>query len=72
MIRQHGKMCIIKHVNILAALEMKEIMEIADEILEVHGIATGRKSEGVTRVIHKYSDGLNNLIGWNRKLEKEK
>ena len=27
-------------------LEMKEIMEIADEILEVHGVAPGRKAEG--------------------------
>ena len=39
-------------------LEMKEIMEIADEILEVHGVAPGRKAEGVTRVIYENSDGL--------------
>ena len=51
-------------------LEMEEIMEIADEILEVHGVAPGRKAEGVTRVIYENSDGLNNLIGRNRKLEK--
>ena len=33
------------------ALEMKKIMEIADEILEVHGLSPGRKAEGVTSVI---------------------
>ena len=47
-------------------------MEIADEILEVHGVAPGRKAEGVTRVIYEKSDGLNNQIGRNRKLEKAK
>ena len=39
-------------------LEIKEIMEIADKILEVHGVASGRKAEGVTRVIYENSDGL--------------
>ena len=52
-------------------LELKEIMEIADEILEVHGVAPGRKAEVVTRVIYENSDGLNNLIGgirnWKRR-----
>ena len=33
-------------------LEMKEIMDIADEILEVHGVAPGRKVEVVTRAIY--------------------
>ena len=53
-------------------LEMKEIMEISDEILEVHGLAPGRKAEGITRVIYENSDRLNNQIGGNRKLEKAK
>ena len=41
-------------------LEMEEIMEISDEILEVHGVAPGRKAESLTRVIYENSDGLNN------------
>ena len=41
-------------------LEMEEIMEIADGILEVNGVAPGRKAEGVTRVIYENSYGLNN------------
>ena len=53
-------------------LEMKEIMEISDEILEVHGVAPGRKAGGVMRVIYENSDGLNNQIGGNKKLEKAK
>ena len=126
MIRQHGKIGLIKHVNILAALkmralryhnkghakadqdkilydeamdktgtidtaelsdfdadalgeqyqkiltattlELKEIMEIADEILEVCGVAPGRNAEGVTRLVYENSDGLNNRIGGNKKL----
>ena len=28
-------------------------MEIADEILEVHGVAPGRKADGVKRVIYE-------------------
>ena len=48
-------------------LEMEEIMHIADEILEVHGVAPGRKAEGVMRVIYENSDGLNNQIRRNRK-----
>ena len=47
-------------------------MEIADEILEVHGVAPGRKAEVVTRVIYENSDGLNNRIERNRKLKKAK
>ena len=47
-------------------------MEIADEILEVHGVAPGRKGKGVTRVIYENIDGLNSQIGGNRKLEKAK
>ena len=35
-------------------------MEIADEILEVHGVVPGRKAEGVTRLVYENSDGLNN------------
>ena len=47
-------------------LETEEIMEIADESLEVHGVAPGTKAEGVTRVIYDNSDGLNNQIVRNR------
>ena len=32
-------------ILIATTLEMKEIMEIEDEILEVHGVVPGRKAE---------------------------
>ena len=48
-------------INLTAAtLEMEEITGISDEILEVHGIAPGRKAEGVSRLIYENIDGLNN------------
>ena len=49
-----------QHQKILTSttLEMEEIMEIANEILEIHGVDPGRKAEGVTRVIYDNSDGL--------------
>ena len=43
---------------------------ISDEVLEVHGVAPGQKVEGVTRVLYKNYDGMNNNIGGNDKLEK--
>ena len=63
-----------QYQKLLAAtiLEMEEIVEIANEILELHGVAPRRKVEGVTRVIYENSDGLNNKIVRNRKLEKAK
>ena len=51
---------------------MEEITGISDEILEVRGIAPGRKAEGVSRLIYENIDGLNNKIGGNKKLDKAK
>jgi len=47
-------------------MEIKEMVEMAglsEEILEVHGIAPGKNPEGVTRVMYKNLNGLNNRIG---------
>ena len=49
---------------------MEGIVEIADEILDVYGVDPGRTAEGVTRLVYENSDGLNNRIGGNRKLER--
>ena len=38
----------------------------------MHGVAPGRKAEGVTKVIYENIDVLNNRIGRNRKLKKAK
>ena len=56
-------------------IEIKEMVEMAglsEEILEVHGIAPGKKPEGVPRWIYENLNGLNNRIGGNKKLDKAK
>ena len=45
---------------------------LPEEILEVHGIAPGKKPEGVIRVMYESLNGLNNRIGGNKKLDKAK
>ena len=52
--------------------EMGEIEGFTDEVLKVHGIATGKKWEGVTRVIDEKPNGFNSWITRNEKLEKAK
>ena len=57
------------------AVRMEEIlsaMGVQDEVLQVHGMAPGRKAEGVVRLIYENLDGMSNRITGNEKLEKEK
>ena len=49
---------------------MKEIKWVTDEVLKVHGVAPGKKGEGVTRVIYENPNGFNSWITCNEKLEK--
>ena len=51
---------------------MEKTVDIADTVLEVHGLALGQKVEGVTRVLYENCDGINNNIGRNFKLENVK
>ena len=56
-------------------MEIKEMVEMAglsEEIFEVHGIAPGKKPEGVTRVMYENLNGLNNRSEGNKKLDKAK
>ena len=45
--------------------EMEEIKGVTDEILEVHGVAPGKKEEVVTRVIYENPNGFNSQITRN-------
>ena len=45
--------------------EMEEIKEVTDEVLKVHGVATRKKVEGVTRVIYENPNGFNSQITRN-------
>ena len=47
-------------------------MKIAEELLRVHGIAPGKKPEGITRIIYENVNGLNTRISGNEKVEKAK
>ena len=45
--------------------EMEEVKGVTDEILEVHGVAPGKKGEVVTRVIYENPNGFNSQITRN-------
>jgi hypothetical protein len=49
----------------------KEIREVSDYLLEVHGVPPGRKGEGITRLIYENLYGIQStLSNKNEKLEK--
>jgi len=49
----------------------KEIREVSDYLLEVHGVPPGRKGEGIARLIYENLNGLQStLSNKNEKLEK--
>ena len=45
---------------------------IADKPLEVQGVAPGKNTEGITRLVYENVNGLQNRIGGNEKLQKFK
>ncbi len=50
---------------------IKEIREVSDYLLEVHGVPPGRKGEGITRSMYENLNGLQStLSSKNEKLEK--
>jgi hypothetical protein len=53
-------------------LIIKEIKEVSDYLLEVHGVPPGWKGEGITRLIYENLNGLQSmLLKKNEKLEME-
>lgn len=61
-----------RNINIQEQLEVMEIRGVADEVLQVHGVAPGKKPEGVTRMVMENPNGLNTTFRDNEKLEKAK
>ena len=47
-------------------------MDISEELLRVHGIAPGKKPEGVTGIIYENANSFNKRISGNKKVEKAK
>ena len=58
--------------NTLAEHEFLREKGIADELLNVHGVAPSRKPEGVSRLIFENPNGFSTTISGNEKLEKAK
>ena len=49
----------------------KEIREVSDYLLDVHGVPPGRKREGITRLIYENLNGLQSTLSNNNEnLEK--
>ena len=44
-------------------------MDIAEKLLRVHGIAPGKKPDGVTRIIYENANSFNKRISVNEKVE---
>ena len=45
-------------------------VDIANKLLRVHGIAPGKKPDGVTRIIYENANSFNTIIRENEKVEK--
>ena len=60
------------YIRTAEQLERTEIREVDHELLKIHGVAPGRKVEGVTRMGYENPDGFNTIISNNEKLGKAK
>ena len=52
--------------GVAETLEAQELAGVHDELLEVQGVAPGKKAEGTTRLMYENVDGLQNRIGGMR------
>ena len=52
--------------------EEEGTVDIAEELLRVHGIAPGKKPEVVKRIIYENANSFNTRISGNEKVEKAK
>ena len=50
-------------------LEELEVREIVEELLEVYGLAPGKKADGIVRLIYENVNGLNPWMTNNGKLD---
>ena len=50
------------YIRTAEQLERTEIREVDHELLKIHGVAPGRKVEGVTRMGYENPDGFNTII----------
>jgi len=58
--------------TIITLKEQQEVQGVSDNLLQVHGVSTGKKDEGITRVVYENGNGCSTKIQSNEKLEKAK
>lgn len=59
-------------INIQEQLEVMRFRGVANEVLQVHGVAPGKKPEGVSRMAMEKPNGINTTMKDNEKVEKAK
>jgi hypothetical protein len=62
---------VFNHGEILQQ-EQIDIRGVLEEVLQVHGVLSMRKEEGITRLIYKNVNGFSNMMGSDEKLGKAK
>ena len=48
--------------------EHQELQMVKQDVLELHGIAPGKKAEGTIRLIYKNANGFDGRLGNNAKI----
>ena len=49
-----------------------DIWGVSDEVLQIHGVLSGQKEEGITRLLYKNANEIPNRLGGNKMLDKAK
>ena len=57
-------------VTLITETEKEAIRGVNDEVLEVHGVAPGSKTDGTVRLLYENLNGINSRLKGNEKLEK--
>jgi hypothetical protein len=62
-----------RHMEMEAqVMEERELRAINDDVLEIHGVCPGKKSDGVMRLIYENANGIDGRFNNNRKVQKAK
>ena len=53
-------------------LTAKELQEVDSSLLRVHGVAAGKKQEGICRLVYENANGFNTKLTYNVKIDQAK
>jgi hypothetical protein len=65
LVEDDGEQCRIAEQEVF-----KEIRQVFEYLLNVHGLPPGQKRDGVTRVMYENLNGLQSMLSKNKKLDK--